>query len=209
MTWCDKFSLSCRNESKIEYLQANKTISTDRPRLWMCDRGHIQTVLPWLHTQHEDGVRVTQANAFLSPVPLNGGPSVELRGLDSPLGAVPLHCCSASFPKTDVLFEELYREGNISKCDSKPIVVVVDNQPTKPMRNGVDSFDTAFTEIPCGNSACGTQMFVHAASVSPPANVMPTSECPRIDLQLLGTHESRNCLRGSSVKNGEPIQTLD
>ena len=25
----------------------------------------------------------------------------------------------------------------------------------------------------------------------------------------LDTHESRNCLRGPSVKNGEPLQTLD
>ena len=45
---------------------------------------------------------------------------------------------------------------------------------SKPMRNGVESFDTTFTEIPCGNSACGIQMFVLAASVSPPANVKPT-----------------------------------
>ena len=45
----------------------------------------------------------------------------------------------------------------------------------KPMRNGVDSFDTTFTEIPCGNSACGMQIFVFAASVSPTANVKLTS----------------------------------
>ena len=46
---------------------------------------------------------------------------------------------------------------------------------SKPMRNGVGSFDTSFTNIPCGNSACGFQILVLAASVSPPANVKPTS----------------------------------
>ena len=46
---------------------------------------------------------------------------------------------------------------------------------SKPMRNGVGPFDTAFTEIPCGNSACGIQIFVFAVSVSPTANVKPTS----------------------------------
>ena len=47
--------------------------------------------------------------AFLSPVPLNVGPSVESRGHDSPLGAVPIHCCSVTFPKQDVLLEELHK----------------------------------------------------------------------------------------------------
>ena len=46
-------------------------------------------------------------NAFLSPVPLN----------DSPLGAVPIHCCLVTFPKQDVLLEELHKEGNVSKRD--------------------------------------------------------------------------------------------
>ena len=44
---------------------------------------------------------------------------------------------------------------------------------SKPFRKGVDSFDTTVTEIPCGNSACGFQMFALAASVSP-AKVKPT-----------------------------------
>ena len=30
-------------------------------------------------------------------------PSAESRGHDSTLGADPIHCCSASFPKQDVL----------------------------------------------------------------------------------------------------------
>ena len=34
----------------------------------------------------------------------------------------------------------------------------------KPMRNGVDSVDTTFTEILCGNSACGVQLFVFGVS---------------------------------------------
>ena len=57
--------------------------------------------------------------AFLSPVPLNVGPSVESRGLDSPLGAVSIHCCSVSFPKQDVPADELHKEDNVSRCDSK------------------------------------------------------------------------------------------
>ena len=67
----------------IEYRQEKSTISTSRARLWMCNRGDIQTVLTWLHTQHEDGTKVTQANAFL-----------------------------ATFPKQDVLLEELHKEGD-------------------------------------------------------------------------------------------------
>ena len=55
--------------------------------------------------------------AFLSPVLLNVGPSVESKGHDSPLGAVPVHYCSATFPKQDVLLEELHKESNVSKCD--------------------------------------------------------------------------------------------
>ena len=55
--------------------------------------------------------------AFLSPVPLNVGPSVESRGHDSALGAVPIHCCSVTFPKQDVLLEELHKESNVSKYD--------------------------------------------------------------------------------------------
>ena len=53
--------------------------------------------------------------AFLSHVTLNVGPSVESRGHDSPLRAVPIHCCSVTFPKQDVLMEELHKEGNVSK----------------------------------------------------------------------------------------------
>ena len=73
----------------------------------------------WLHTKLKDGMKVTQANAFLSPVPLNGGPSVESRGLDSSLGAVPIHCLSASFQKQDVPLEGLHKESDASRCDCK------------------------------------------------------------------------------------------
>ena len=45
-----------------------------------------------LTPRHEDEVWMIQMKAFLSPVLLNVGPSVESRGLDSPLGAVPIHC---------------------------------------------------------------------------------------------------------------------
>ena len=55
--------------------------------------------------------------ASLSPVPVNVGPSVESRGHDSALGAVPIHCCSVTFPKQDVLLEELHKESNVSKYD--------------------------------------------------------------------------------------------
>ena len=57
--------------------------------------------------------------AFLSPVPLIVSPSAESRVLDSTLGAVPIHCCSASSPKQDVLSEELHKEGNVSRCDGR------------------------------------------------------------------------------------------
>ena len=115
--------------------------------------------------------------AFLSPVPLNVGPSVESRGHDSPLGAVPIHCCPASLPKQDVPSEELHKEGNISRSDCKHHCSGSDNPYSritpKPRRKGVNSFDTTLTEIPCGNSVCRIQMFLLAGSVSPPANVKP------------------------------------
>ena len=97
----------------FEYAQADSTISTDRPRLWMCVRARVLT------SRHEDEIWMIQLKALLSPVPLNVGPSVESRGLDSSLGAVPIQCCSASFPKQGVLSEELHKEGNVSKCDCK------------------------------------------------------------------------------------------
>ena len=72
---------------------------------------------------------MTQTKAFLSLVPLNVGPSVESRGLDSPLGAVPTHCCSATFPKQDVPLEELHKEGKtFQDVTANTIVVVVDDQ---------------------------------------------------------------------------------
>ena len=113
MTWCDKFSLSCRGESRFECAQADSTISANRPRLRKCVRARVQT------SRHEDEIWMTQMKAFISPVPLNVRPSVESRGLDSALGAVPIHCCSATFPKQDVPLEELHKEGNVSRCDSK------------------------------------------------------------------------------------------
>ena len=111
MTWCDKFSLPCRKESRFEYLQADPTISTNRPRLWRCVCARVLT------TPHDDETWVIQMKVFLSLVPLNVGPSAESRGLDSTLGVVPIRCSSASFPKKqDVLSEELYKEGNVSRC---------------------------------------------------------------------------------------------
>ena len=71
---------------------------------------------------------------------------------------------------------------------------------SKPMRNGVGSFDTTFTKILCLNSVCGIQILVLAASVSLPANVKPSSVVsivvPRIDPQLVGHHESRILRQG-------------
>ena len=114
VTWCDRFSLSCRNESRFEYAQADSTVSTNRPLLWMCDRGHIQTVLTWLHTQLEDGMKVTHANAFLSPVPVSSRAGFTRFWVLS-----RIHCLSASFLKHDVLSEGLHKEGNVSRCDCK------------------------------------------------------------------------------------------
>ena len=113
MTWCDTCSLSCRNESKLEYLQADSTISTNRPRLCMCVCARVLTPL------HKDEIWMIQMNAFLSLVPLNVGTSAESRGLDSTLGAVPIRCWSASFPKQDVLSEGLHKEKNVSRCDCR------------------------------------------------------------------------------------------
>ena len=86
-------------------------MSANRPCLWKCVRARV------LISRHEHEIWMTQMKAFLSPVPLNVGPCVESRGLDSPLGAVPIHCCSATFPTQDVLLEELHKEGNVSRCD--------------------------------------------------------------------------------------------
>ena len=108
MTWCDRFSLSCRNASRLEYLQADSTISTNRPRLWMCVCARVLT------PRHEDEILMFQMKAFLSPVPLNVSPSAESRWPDSTLGAVPIRFCSASSPKQDVLSEELQKESNVS-----------------------------------------------------------------------------------------------
>ena len=113
MTWCDRLSFSCRSGSRFKYTQADSTISTDRPRLWMCVRARVLT------PRHEDVTWMIQMKAFLSPVPLILSPSVESRGLDSPLVAVPIDCCSTSFPKQDVPSEELHKEGNVSRCDCK------------------------------------------------------------------------------------------
>ena len=53
------------------------------------------------------------------PRTLHVGPKVESRGLDSSLGAVAVRCYLASFPKQDVLSEELHKEGDVSRCDCK------------------------------------------------------------------------------------------
>ena len=93
--------------SKFEYLQSYPTISTRHPRLWMCVCARVLTPL------HEHEMWMIQIKAFLSLVPLNVGPSATSRGLDSMLRTVLIHCCSASFPKQDVLSEELRKEGNV------------------------------------------------------------------------------------------------
>ena len=114
VTWYDRFSTSCRSESIFfECTQTDSTISANRPRLWKYVRARVLT------SRHEDEIWMTQMKAFLSLVPSNVGSSVESRGLDSPLGAVPLHCCSATFPKLDVMLEELHKESKISRCDCK------------------------------------------------------------------------------------------
>ena len=92
----------------------------------------------------KDEIWMTETKAFLSLVPLNVGPSVVSRGLDSPLGAVSSHCCSATLEKQDVPLEELHKEGNVSRCDCKHHC----SGESKPVRNGVDSFDTTFTALP-------------------------------------------------------------
>ena len=52
----------------------------------MCVRARVLT------PRHEDEIWTIQMKAFLSPVPLTVSSSTESRGLDSPLGAVPIHC---------------------------------------------------------------------------------------------------------------------
>ena len=51
--------------------QADSTISANRPRSWKYVRARVVT------SRHEDGIWMTQMKAFLSPVLLNVGPSVE------------------------------------------------------------------------------------------------------------------------------------
>ena len=90
----------------------------------MCVRARVLT------PRHEDVIWMIKMKAFLSPVPLNVCRSVESRGLDSPLGAVPIHCCSVSFPKQEVPSEELHT-GKVTFQDltANTIVVAVDDQP--------------------------------------------------------------------------------
>ena len=96
--WCDKFSLSFDETSPgLSSLQAYPTISTSRLHLWICAGARVLTLL------HEDEMWVIQLKVFLSPAPLVVDPSAESRGHESTLGAVPLRCCSASFPKASCI----------------------------------------------------------------------------------------------------------
>ena len=106
MTWCDRFSHSCRSGSRFEYAQADSTISTNRPRSWKCVRARVLTSRP-------EEIWMIQMKAFLSPVPLNVGPSVESRGLDSPLllGIISEARCPGG--------RIAQGEGNDSRCDCK------------------------------------------------------------------------------------------
>ena len=136
----------------------------------MCVRARFLTPL------HEDEMWMIQANAFLSPVPLVVGPSAESRGHDSTRGgtlfAVARHRLQSEMPCR----KKCTTKVKLHDVTVDTIVVVVDDQPVlTAMRKSVDSFDTTFTEIPFGNSACGVKIFVLAASASPPANVKPTS----------------------------------
>ena len=106
----------------VECLQAYPTTSTSRRRLWMCVCARVLTPL------HEDEIWMSQMKAFLSLVPLNAGSSAESRGLDSTLGAVLIRCCPASFPKQDVLSEELHKVTFLD-VSVHTIVVVAEDQP--------------------------------------------------------------------------------
>ena len=123
MTWCDTCSLSCRNESKLEYLQADSTISTNRPRLWMCVCARVLTPL------HEDEIWMIQMKAFLSLVPLNVGPASSREGLTRHwalyLFAVGQHhfLSKMSCPK------DCTKKGTFQDVTVDTIVVVVDDQP--------------------------------------------------------------------------------
>ena len=78
---------------------------------------------------------------------------------------------------------------------------------SKPMRNGVDSFDTAFTEIPCGNSACGCRL--RSAASERKANISRLNRGALVSIcNWLDTHESRNCLRGRQEWRTPPDSRL-
>ena len=69
--------------------------------------------------------------AFLSLVPLNVGPSVESRGLDSQLGAVLFHCCSQYLESKMSRWKNCTRKVTFQDVTVNTIVVVVvvDDQP--------------------------------------------------------------------------------
>ena len=203
MTWCDRFSLSCRSESKFECTQADSTISASRHRLWMCVCGRVQT------SRHEDEIWMTQMKAFLSLVPLNVGPSVESRGLDSTLGAVSVHCCSASFPMQDVLLEELHKESNVSRCDCGHDCSG-SRWPTRTHVARPSQWETELTRSTQlhRNSLRKLSMWcadfracrLRIAASERKANICRLNLGALVSIcNWLDTHESRNCLRGSSV----------
>ena len=60
MTCCERFSVSCRSESRFECTQADSTISANRPRSQKCVRARV------LICRHEDEIWMIQMKAFLS-----------------------------------------------------------------------------------------------------------------------------------------------
>ena len=106
---------------QVECTQANSTISANRPRSWNCVRV--------LTSRHEDEIWMTQVKVFLSPVPLNVGPSVESRGLDSPLGAVLFTVARQHFQSKMSRWKNCTRKVTFQNVTVHTIVVVVDDQP--------------------------------------------------------------------------------
>ena len=115
MTWCDRFSLSYRS-GRFEYTQADSTISANRPRLWKCVRARVLT------SRREDVMWMTQMKAFLPPVPLNVGPSVESRGM---LFTV----ARQHFQSKIFRWKTCARKVTFQDVSVNTIVVVVDDQP--------------------------------------------------------------------------------
>ena len=118
---------------------------------------------------HEDETWLIQMKAFLSPLPLVVGSSAESRGLDSTLGAAPIRVCSGIISKARCPVGRNVQKKVILHDVTADTIAVWQSMTnpysritSRPMRNGVDSFDTTLFKF-----LAGTQRAVSTRSCLP------------------------------------------